>query len=195
MGFFANLCVVDCRGLDRGGVSVSRYYYGAHQTPNTQFRWGIPECPPGFRPYAEETIFCNAELKKLPGYHDFLEFHPEAPNYSLKVEFMPEQPKDGVLLHILLPERYVPRKTSDLMIQPNVPTIRVVKNRLAITYATAGDTLIQFKFAQLRGHEKYADANLNQVLNPVAKWPSRVGRSFGSTRSTFSYSTVTEIAV
>ena len=195
MGFFANLCVVDCRGLDRGGVSISRYYYGALERLNTQFRWGIPECPKGFRPYAEETIFCNSELEELPGYHDFLEFQPEAAHYSLQVEFMPERPRDGVLVQILLPERHVPRRTTDPVIQPNTPTIRVFRNRLAVTYATAGDTLVRFKFAQLRGHEEYADMNLNQVLNPISKRPSKVGTSFGSTRSTFNYSTVTEIAV
>jgi len=169
LGYFANLYVVEA-SANPTGVELTTSIFGAPIGERAYFSWGPGERPIGLKQYAQGTLFCDAALKLLRGYprrERHGEREGEDPDRCLiEAAFAPRNADDPVLFHFVLPDRFIPRRDLEPLVQPRPPFVFRSGERIVATYPVAGSGEIRFWISRLRPREALTDYDLTKVLHP-----------------------------
>jgi hypothetical protein len=177
MGYFANLYVIDITATSEL-IEYETSIYGADIEPRAYFTWGRGERPAGLFSYAHDTIFSDQELKLMPGYPLRERQAGEPERLRVEASFNPRAHDDPVLFHILLPERFVPRRDLDTLVQPGKPYIDVQQDRVIVTYPVVGPGEVRFSASQLEPGDSLNNFDLVKVLEPEERNPLKAEVEF-----------------
>ena len=189
MGWFETAYVIEGRETD-DGVAFTISVYGdtgsrrdGGKRIGSLFSWGTGKRPAGTPSYANGTLFSQ----KTVGQVTFLSRTEER---GLKANETPElcllqqsyQPPESVqvLVHILLPPRWVPRASRKPLIQPG--TAEIVEHpgeQLAITYPTRGGSVqVAFWIEKLAEDARLRDYEVSQLLAAPAETETETTAGF-----------------
>ncbi len=167
MGYFANLYTVQVEENKKGIQTELRVYGKGLQDGAAYVCWGDGVRQPNnkLHEYADGTVVCDAELKLLTGY-PYLEQSEDPHQCILEATFNPMHKDDAVLMHFMLPKRFIPRKDLKPLVQPVSPYIFSHKERLCIVYPCKGPTTVQFAISKIKEHESLKDFQTERLLHP-----------------------------
>lgn len=166
MGYFANLYTVETTAHE-DYVEVETSVYGGEAGERMYFSWGAGHRPGNLYSYAHGTLFSSKPLNLLPGY-PLVERYTDTDSFLLEAAFTPMHRDDPVLLHVILPENYVPGRDRSPLIQPCDPFVHIHQGRMVITYPASGAVTLRFWVNRIREDESLSDYDENKVLTPVA---------------------------
>jgi hypothetical protein len=176
MGYFANLYVVQAETTNKG-ITIRTMIYCSENVTRAYFCWGPGERPSGLFSFAEKTVFCDTELRLLPGYPLDEGFdHPD--QCLVEANFSPQKADDPVLFHIVLPKRFIPRRDMKPLEQPDRPFVYTMDERVIATYPVIGPAAIRFWITRIGATESIADYELHKLLHPDEERPSKIGFEF-----------------
>jgi hypothetical protein len=165
MGYFANLYTVEATA-NEDYVEVETAVYGGGAGERMYFSWGAGQRAGNLYPYAHGTLFSSEPLNLLPGY-PLIEHYPDVDNFLLEASFTPRHQDDPVLLHILLPEKYVPRRDRSPLSQPCDPFVHIHQGRMVITYPAVGTVTTRFWVNRMQEDESLSDYDETKILKPI----------------------------
>lgn len=176
MGYFANLYIVEVSASETT-AQMRTTIYGNDIGPVAYFCWGPGDRPEGLHSYAGGTVFCDSELKLLPGY-PLDETFDDANQGLISANFTPRHRDDPVLFHFVLPERFIPRRDMKPLEQPVRPFVYTADQRIVATYPVIGAGRIQFWVTRLKQTETISDYEVHKFLHPEEEHPLKMGFEF-----------------
>jgi len=175
MGYFTHLYLVEVVA-EASGVRVSTSVFGA-EAGIAYFCWGAGTRPAGLHAYGGGTGLSDTELTLLPGY-PLQETHADPDRCLIEAAFTPMHEDDPVLVHFVLPDRFVPRRTLDPLVQPVRPFVCTAGEKILATYPVKGRADIRFWILRLQPAESLGDFDLTKLLHPDEERAKRVELEF-----------------
>lgn len=173
MGYFANLLLVEAEA-DAAGVSIDVSVYDGPVDEPAYFMWGEGSAPQTEYSFASGTLFTNTRLSLLQGYPR-RERRPAGNPYEsenqclIQADLKPRHQSDAVLVHMLLPQRFAPRRDMTPLQQPAPPYVRTLGERFVVTYSVRGRADVAFWMRRLRPDESVSDFDAARVLHADEK--------------------------
>jgi hypothetical protein len=176
MGYFTYAYIVDGQ-LAKSGVDFTISAYRAGDT--AYFSWGAGDRPGNMTAFASGTLFCDREMRLLPGYprverrkkSDF----KESRFLLLEESFFPRNEHEPVLFHVVLPPGYIIRRDREPFTLTKSANVAVIGDRLVVTLPSKGNVDLRFWMAPLAEGETFDDFELNKFLSVPQKDPLKVG--------------------
>ena len=151
MGYFTNLYTVETSEYT-GRLVTTTNVYGLHGPRKAYFAWMPGRLSQEMYGYANNTIFCDKQLKLLPGYPCVED--PINPDCIVEAGFTPDYLDAPVICHFVLPPHFVPEKDWQYRIQPALANVKVVGPCVVATFGMKGVFAIRFKIRCLQPGEK-----------------------------------------
>jgi hypothetical protein len=177
MGFFSYVYVINgTESKDCITLSIT-----AFKAEDKAFvSWGTGTRSPGLIPVLEtdETLFCDKQLEKLPGYPR-LDNRPATGGVSLNELYIEESfltgNKEPVLFHVILPPRFVIRPNLTPFTLDSKANVAVKDDRLFFTWPTVGGDNLRFWIARLRETESLDHFDLYRLAVPPGNGTPKIG--------------------
>jgi hypothetical protein len=172
MGYFANLYVVEV-STSASYIKVETSIFGAGLGQKAYFTWGPGSRSENLYSYGNGTIFSDTDLELLPGY-PLLERYERSNPFLLETAFTPRNQNDPVIIHIMLPEHFVPKRDLTPFIQPCDPFIYTEGDRMIITYPAKGKAEVRFWISEIQDEESLREYDMTKIMRPEAKRSTKV---------------------
>ena len=191
MGYFETAYIVEGTELADGvafAISVYAGSPGVRTDGNDRpirhlFSWGPGARPPGTPSYAGGTLYSDEKLGHV-GFLSRTEVRGTMSNETadlclLQQSFQPKTESEKVLVHIVLPPRWVPRASLKPLVQPSkAEIVEHPGERLAITYPTkGGDVSFAFWIEKLAPESSLRGYEITQLLEP--RTSAKIEKSLG----------------
>lgn len=164
MGYFANLYLIE---VSKNGnlTEVKTTIYGGNIGGRAYFSWGEGDRPPNqLHGFAGNTIFTDTQLIQFNGYPLEEKYESSKP-FLLDASFMPQDPNDPVVFHLIL-NNYIPMRNSTPFQQPSEPSIYKRENQLIITYPVVGKADLRFWVTQVKEGTSLDDFDITKLVQP-----------------------------
>jgi hypothetical protein len=169
MGYFSYLYLIQADIIDEDKISITTEVFGAEPETNAYFSWLPGKRPGKIYSYGNDTIFTNYKLKRIEGYPINLmqklgQEKGGYPTYTIGADFQVKEKDEATVLHILLPDLFVPRKDLSPLLQPKPPYAKILGDRIILTWPIAGPFEVKFCISPLSKSEELQTIDLSHML-------------------------------
>lgn len=169
MGYFAYLYLLEGQSHKHKDVNLVTTIFEGESGNIPYFSWIPGERSSELHPYASNTVYSDVKLQILPGYpianmQKLGERTGYIPSILIEAQFNPNVPRAGIVLHVILPERYIPRRDLSPLVQPISPYVKLDGDRMALTWPIEGAFDVRFCATPLTENESYDDFDVSKIL-------------------------------
>ncbi len=182
MGLFANLYLIESEQIKEDKVEIkTTIYSGSTGNPPFFFSWLRGNREDVLFSYANNTIFCDTNLRPLKSYPVYEiqglgeKTGYNSPSILFEAQYTPELNKWATVYHIILPKNFIPRRDLRPIEQPQPPYVKISDNKLILTWPAVNPCNIRFTATPLRANESINDFNFSEILNKDEENNARFG--------------------
>jgi hypothetical protein len=181
MGFFGYLYLIEAEQLSDKSINIRTTILEGGSGTIPYFSWAPGAREDKLHAYANESIYSNTELHPLEGYpideiQEAGARNPIAPDsYMIEASFAPNRQGTGVVLHVTLPNRYLPRANLSPLIQPDPPFVKLIEERIILTWPNKGTIDVRFCLSPISPNDNLNDYDISKILLPDPERPVNFG--------------------
>ena len=169
MGFFSYLYLIQADITDDDEISTKTTVFGAEPESDAYFSWIPGERSREIYSYGDDTIFTNFKLKEIEGYpisspQKLGQQTGGYPIYVVSADFQTKNKDEATVLHVLLPNLFVPRKDLSPLTQPNPPYAKISGDKVVLTWPIVGPFEVKFCMSPLSTREELQTIDLSTML-------------------------------